>query len=54
MSPAALQADSSIGTLLNILETETLALFEHLFFKFLEEFNVFAPPPPREHEIKTI
>ena len=35
------------------METETLALFEHLSFKFLEEFNVFVPSAPgrtRDHE----
>ena len=35
------------------METETLALFEHLSFEFLEEFDVFVPPAPgrtREHE----
>lgn len=35
------------------METETLALFEHLSFEFLEEFDVFAPAETgriRDHE----
>jgi len=35
------------------VETEPLALFEHLSFEFLEEFDVFAPSAPgrtRDHE----
>jgi len=50
MSPAILQNDLSVESFFNVVETETLALFEHLSFKFLEEFDVFAPamrPRPR-------
>ena len=43
MSSAALQDDPSVESFFNIVETETLALFEHLSFEFLEEFDVFAP-----------
>ncbi len=53
MSPATLQEHSSVETFFNVVETETLALFEHLSFEFLEEFDVFAPSPPgrtRDHE----
>jgi len=35
------------------MATETLALFEHLEFDFLEEFDVFAPLAGGEHEIIT-
>jgi len=40
MSPATLQNDSSVESFFNLMETETLALFEHLSFEFLEEFGV--------------
>ena len=53
MSSATLQDDSSVESFFNVAETETLALFEHLFFEFLEEFDVFAPAQTgrtREHE----
>ena len=53
MSPATLQDNPPVESLFNVAETETLALFEHLSFEFLEEFDVFAPSPPgrtREHE----
>ena len=43
MSSATLQDDSSVESFFNVAETETLALFEHLSFEFLEEFDVFAP-----------
>ena len=43
MSSATLQGDSSVELFFNVVETETLALFEHLSFEFLEEFDVFAP-----------
>jgi len=43
MSPATLQDDPSVESFFNVVETETLALFEHLSFEFLEEFDVFAP-----------
>jgi len=52
MSSATLQDDPSIDSFFNSVETETLALFEHLSFEFLEEFDVFAPSSPgrtREH-----
>jgi len=53
MSSATLQDEPSVETFFNVAETETLALFEHLSFEFLEEFDVFAPSAPgrtREHE----
>ena len=43
MSSATLQDDPSVETFFNVVETETLALFEYLSFEFLEEFEVFAP-----------
>ncbi len=43
MSSATLQDDPSVESFSNVVETETLALFEHLSFEFLEEFDVFAP-----------
>jgi hypothetical protein len=43
MSSAILQDDPSVEWLFNVVETETLVLFEHLSFGFLEEFDVFAP-----------
>jgi len=43
MSSATLQNDPSVESFFNAVETETLALFEHLSFEFLEEFDVFAP-----------
>ena len=53
MSSATLQDDPSVDSFFNVVETETLALFEHLSFEFLEEFDVFAPAQTgrtREHE----
>ena len=44
MSSTILREDSSIDAFFDIVETETLALFEHLQFEFLTEFDVFAPP----------
>ena len=43
MSSATPQDDPSVESFFNAGETETLALFEHLSFEFLEEFDVFAP-----------
>ncbi len=43
MSSATLQDHPSVESFFNVVETETLALFEHLSFEFLEEFDVFAP-----------
>ncbi len=43
MCSATLQDDPSVEALFNLAETETLALFEHLSFEFLEAFDVFAP-----------
>jgi hypothetical protein len=40
MASATLQDDPSVGTFSNVAETGTLALFEHLSFEFLEEFDV--------------
>jgi hypothetical protein len=39
MSPATLQDHPSVDSFFNVVETETLALFEHLFFEFLEEIE---------------
>ncbi|SDN52515.1 hypothetical protein SAMN05192554_1565, partial [Haloarchaeobius iranensis] len=53
MSSATLQDAPSVETFFNVAETETLALFEHLSFEFLEEFDVFAPAETgrtRDHE----
>ena len=53
MSSATLQDDLSVESFFKVVETETLALFEHLSFEFLEEFDVFAPAEAgrtREHE----
>ena len=52
MSSTILRGDSSIEAFFDVVETETLALFEHLQFEFLTEFDVFAPTPEgrtREH-----
>jgi len=52
MSSATLQDDSSVDSFLNAVETETVALLEHLSFEFLKEFDVFAPAKTgrkREH-----
>jgi hypothetical protein len=35
MSTATLQDDPSVDSFFNVVETETLALFEHLSFKYL-------------------
>jgi len=43
MSSATLEDDPSVESFFNVVETETLALFEHLSFGFLEGFDVFAP-----------
>ncbi|MGQ3722160.1 transposase [Natrialba aegyptia] len=43
MCSATLRDAPSVETFFNIVETETLALFEYLSFEFLEEFDVFAP-----------
>ncbi len=53
MSAATLQDDPSVKSFFNVVETETLALFEHLSFGVLEDFDVFAPAETgrtREHE----
>ena len=53
MSSATLQDDPSVDSFFNVVETETLALFEYLFFEFLEEFDVFARAETgrtRDHE----
>ena len=42
MGQATLQDDPSVESFFNVVETETLALFEHLSFQFREEFDVFA------------
>ncbi len=43
MSLATLQEKPPVESFFNIVETETLALFEHLSFEFLDKFDVFAP-----------
>ena len=43
MCSATLQDDPSVESFFNLVATETLTLFEHLSFGFLEEFDVFAP-----------
>lgn len=43
MSSATLQGNTSVESFFNVVETETFALFEHLSFEFLLEFDVFAP-----------
>jgi len=53
MSSTTLQNDSSIGSFLNVMETETVALLEHLSFEFLEEFGVFVPARRGENENTT-
>ena len=53
MNSATLQDDPSVNSFFNVVETETLALFEYLSFEFLEEFDVFAPAETartRDHE----
>jgi len=53
MSSATLQDDLSVESFFNVAETEMLALFEHLSFEFLEEFDAFALAEtgrPRDHE----
>jgi hypothetical protein len=53
MSSATLQDDPSVESFFNVVETETLALFEYFYFDFLAEFDVFAPPQAeqtRDHE----
>ena len=53
MSSAILQDDPSVESFLNVVETETLALFEYLSFEFLKGFDVFAPAETRrirDHE----
>ena len=47
MDLATLQNDPSVESLFNVAKTEILALFEHLSFEFLEEFDVFAPAETR-------
>jgi hypothetical protein len=42
-SASTLQEEVSIDEFFNVVATETLALFEHLEFDFLSEFDVFAP-----------
>jgi len=43
MDSATPQDNPSLESFFNVAETETLALFEHLSFEFLAEFDVFAP-----------
>ena len=41
--------EASIHQFFNLVATETLALFEHLEFGFLIEYDVFAPARRGEH-----
>jgi hypothetical protein len=50
MSSATLQDDPSVESFFNIVENETLALFEHLSFGFLDYLDVFAAAETGEHE----
>jgi len=50
MSSATLQDDPSVESFFNVAETETLALFEHLSFEFLEEFDGSPRRRRGEHE----
>jgi hypothetical protein len=53
MELVTLQDHPSVESFFTIVETETFALFEHLSFEFLDEFDVFAPPQTgrtRDHE----
>ena len=53
MSLATLHDHPSADSFFNVVEIETLALFEHLSFEFLEEFDLFAPAETgrtRDHE----
>jgi len=43
MNSATLQDYPLVDLFSNVVETETIALLEHLSFKFLEEFDVSAP-----------
>jgi hypothetical protein len=52
-SSQTLQEEASIHEFFNVVATETLALFEHLEFGFLTEYDVFAPARQgrtRDHE----
>ncbi len=54
-SSQTLREADSIHEFFSLVATETLALFEHLEFGFLNEYDVFAPPPrspgrTRDHE----
>ncbi len=42
MTPVILQDDPSVKSFFTVEQTETLMLFEHLSFEFLEKFDVFA------------
>jgi hypothetical protein len=53
MSSVILQDDPSVERFFDVAEIKTLALFEHLSFWVLEEFDVFTPVETgrtREHE----
>ena len=53
MSTATLQDDPSVESIFDLVATETLALFDHLSFEFLEGSDVFAPSEAgrtRNHE----
>jgi hypothetical protein len=43
MSSATLQDDPSVESFFNVVETETLALFEHLSFGFLKGADTRLP-----------
>jgi len=51
--PPEIGNNPTVETFFNVVDTETLALFEHLSFDLLEEFDVFAPAETgrtRDHE----
>jgi len=43
MTSTTLQDDPSVESFLNIVETETHALFKYLSFEFLDDFDAFTP-----------
>lgn len=48
MSPATLQDAPSVKSFFTVVETEMLALFEHLSFEFLKEFVLPEEPDSRD------
>jgi hypothetical protein len=52
MSPATLQDNPSVESFFNVVETETMSLFEHVCFKFLAEFDHLGKPSERWHNAR--